>query len=203
MRPLFSGTMCPVEDTASETVIAQRGWPSAEAIAAAVASHGAVIAWLIAHPVAAAPREERTALSVALVAPPPDPVSPAETAQPSELAAPVVPDADTPKRLGKPRSQSAPSHPKRRPQKPNEDESAGVYSSEGTQELPQGTAAYRVLVGNGGMIESIALMRSSGVAAYDAAGETMIRNSMTFDPPPVRSSDTVATIVTISFSPKQ
>jgi outer membrane biosynthesis protein TonB len=226
-----------VEDTASalRKVIAQGGWPSPEAIAAAVAAHAAVIAWLIAHPAASHLREESTTLSVALVAPPPgaaspaetaqpnessapapaggdepkslskprssDPASPAETAQPNELTAPAVADADKTKRLTKPRSHSEPSHIKPRP-KPKEDASTGVYGSEGTQELPEGTAAYRVFVGNGGAIQDVVLMRSSGDASYDAAGVTMIRDSMTFDPPRDRASGTVATIVTISFSPE-
>jgi outer membrane biosynthesis protein TonB len=210
-------------------------------MAAALAAHAAVIAWLIAHPAASERREESTTLSVALVTPPPEPASPAETARPNEPAAPA-PEAtapapadgdkpkslsqpgssdpaspaqtaqpneptapagaaaDKPKKRSKPRSHSDPSHATPRPQKPKEDESAGVYGSEGTQQLPEGTAAYRVLVGQGGAIQSIVLMRSSGVTSYDDAGVTMIRTSMTFDPPD-RSSGTVATIVTISFSP--
>jgi outer membrane biosynthesis protein TonB len=127
-----------------------------------------------------------------------DPVSPADTAQPNAPTAPAGAGAAEPTKPGKPRSHSDPSHASPPPQKPKEDESAGVYGGEGTQQLPAGTAAYRVLVGQGGAIQSIALMRSSGVTSYDDAGVTMIRTSMAFDPP--NRSGTVATIVTISFS---
>jgi len=203
-------------------------------MAAAVAVHAAVIAGLIAHPAASDRRRESTTLRVALVAPPPEPASPAEAAPPNEApatadgdtlespgqpgssdpassaetappnapTAPAVAGAEKPKKPGKPRAHAdrPPAGPP--PRKPTEDESAGVYGSEGTQRLAEGTAAYKVLVGEGGAVESIALMRSSGVASYDAAGVTMIRTAMTFDPPKPPSG-TVATIVTISFSPKE
>jgi TonB family protein len=204
-------------------------------MAAAVAAHAAVIAWLVARPAPAVVREESTAVSVALVAPPPglaspaepaqpnesttpadvgadqpekpgeppasDPTSPAEPAQPDQSTAPAAAGADHPKKRSKPRPHSDASAAKPPPPKPKQDHSAGVYSSEGAQELPEGTAAYQVVVGTGGVIRSIVLMRSSGVASYDAAGVAMIRNAMTFDPP-ARSSATAARTVTISFSPE-
>ncbi len=134
----------------------------------------------------------------------PEPAQPnaeLEPAQPNELTAPAVPGADKPKTLSKPSSHPALSHSKRSPQKPKKEEEAGVYTSEGTQELPQGTAVYQVVVGTGGTIQSIVLARSSGVPSYDAAGVTMIRNSMTFDPPPAGSPGAIPMIVTINFSP--
>lgn len=176
----------------------------------------------MAHPAASVPRDESTALTVHLVAaPPPDPVSPAEPeptqpnaeperaqpnvqpepAQPNALNTPAVPGADKPKRLSKPSSHPAPLHTKRTPRKPKKEEEAGVYTSEGAQELPQGTAVYQVFVGTGGTIQSIVLARSSGVPSYDAAGVTMIRNSMMFDPPPAGSPGAIPMIVTINFSP--
>ena len=169
-------------------------------MAAAVAAHAAIIAGLIAPPALPERREESTTLSVALVAPPPEPASPTETAQPNAPTAPAVAAAGQSKRPGKPRSHSDPSHASPPPQKPEEDESPGVYGSAGTQRLPEGTAAYRVVVGRDGAVQSIVLMRSSGVTSYDAAGVTMIRTTMRFDPP-ARSSGNAATIVTISFSP--
>jgi TonB family protein len=121
---------------------------------------------------------------------------------PDEATAPALAGADQPKKPSKPRSRSDPPLSKPPPPKPRQGEAAGVYSSEGTQELPEGTAAYRVTVGNGGAVQSIVLMRSSGVASYDAAGVAMIRNAMTFDPPPGRAPGTATKIVTISFSPE-
>jgi len=205
-------------------------------MAAAVAVHAAIIAWLTAHPAASERRQESITLRVALVAPPPEPASPAETAPPDEAPAPAPADGDKPespgqpgssdpaspaetappnaptapavagaekpKKPGKPRAHSDRPDASPPPRKPKEGESAGVYGSEGTQRLPEGTAAYKVLVGQGGAVQSVALMRSSGVASYDAAGVTMIRTAMAFDPPN-RPSGTVATIVTIRFSPKE
>lgn len=202
-----------MEDTASEppTVTTQRGWPSPDAIAAAVAAHAAVVAWLAAQPMAAAVRDHSVALTVRLVAPPANPVpSAAPSPAPAPAPAPAQADGDgaapeppaaKPKSLAKPSAHPRPAHRERPRQKPETEPSTDVYTREGTQELPQGTAVYQVLVGGGGMIEGIALARSSGTPSYDAAGVAMIRNSMTFDPPPADSPGAVAMLVTIHFSP--
>ena len=187
------------------TLTTQRGWPSPDAVAAAVAVHAAVLAWLVAHPTASLVRDHPAALTVRLVAPPADPTSPAApapaAAQPDGRERRSEPPAAKPKSLGKPSAHARRSQGERTRQKRKEEPSRGVYTREGSEEAAQGTAVYQVLVGSGGTIQSIVLARSSGTPSYDAAGVAMIRNSMTFDPPPAGSPGAVAMIVTINFSP--
>jgi TonB family protein len=207
-------------------IIIGRGWPNPEAMAAAAVAHAAVLAWLALHPAVPVPKDESSALTVRLLpppsepapseepdaAPPPEAALPAEAAPPEETARPreaapadepseiVAPPAEKPKKPGKPSSQRAPARREHRRQKPEEDKSPSAYANEGAQEVAERTAVYSVSVGAGGIVESVTLARSSGAARFDAAGVSMIRNAMTFDPPPPGSAS-VAMIVTINFSP--
>lgn len=223
--------------------VAQRGWPSATAITAAIVLHATVMAWLTAHPPTSAPRDRAIAVALLLTAPAidtePEPVPatspsgrraddgeadhPVDSPDPLEsngragaastspsgpaIESPMVEatrppaHADRPKRRKAPtssRSEPAPRHADRIPEKAEDDASADLYTREGTQKVPEGTAVYRVFIGARGNIQSIGLARSSGTVSLDEAGIGMIRSTMTFDPPSELPGTVM--IVTIHFS---
>jgi len=60
-------------------------------------------------------------------------------------------------------------------------------------------AVYDVVVGAGGVAESIVVAQSSGTSRYDEAGASMIRSTMTFDPP--QSTRPSVTSVVVRFYP--
>ncbi len=62
-------------------------------------------------------------------------------------------------------------------------------------------AVYEVLVGAGGVAESIVVAQSSGTPRFDEAGASMIRGTMTFEPPAATRRSVTSVIV--RFFPEQ
>jgi outer membrane biosynthesis protein TonB len=63
------------------------------------------------------------------------------------------------------------------------------------------SAVYEVRVGAGGVAESIVVAQSSGMLHYDEAGASMIRSTMTFEPP--TATRRAVTSVVVRFLPEQ
>ena len=120
---------------------------------------------------------------------------PADTAraEPADepAAAPAVASANEPP--AKPRSLPRPPAPKPAPPRAAESEAMTVAHA-----FVAGTAVYDVALDAGGGVAAVKLLQSSGTAAFDAAGETMIRTAMGFDPP----AQPTAFTVTIRFTPE-
>ena len=122
---------------------------------------------------------------------PPADAARAEPADEPAAAAPAAASANKPP--AKPRSLPRPPAPKPEPPRAAEREAMTV-----THALVAGTAVYDVALDAGGGVAAVKLLHSSGTAAFDTAGETMIRTAMGFDPP----AQPTAFTVTIRFTPE-
>jgi TonB family protein len=142
---------------------------------------------------AAAADEAAAAPPAPQEAAPASPPADAARAEPADEPAAALAAASANAPPAKPRSLPRPPAPKPEPPRAAESEAMAVAHA-----FVAGTAVYDVALGAGGGVAAVKLLQSSGTAAFDAAGETMIRTALGFDPP----AQPTAFTVTIRFTPE-
>lgn len=200
------------------------GWPRISAQVLAAALHLALLGLIVSTWRAIPQRAGERPVKVALVlAPPPKPAvaapKPRLVPPPPSLAPPSEPRTDSsalpaaraPKAgssltpsSAKAERQSRPNPPPPRAkplkaERPPPDRKPGRPTV--TAHVEPGVAIYSVTIEKAGAIGAISLLQSSGRPEFDAAGEQMIRRSMTFHPPPGAGDRTRYFSVTIRFTP--